>query len=370
MTGARSSSTPITTTFQYVSEPSVIRYTTDGSKPSNTSTLWDSTGPREPGQSSTSRRRRSSAGWRRTWPGTRRPAGRRSRSSRAGRERRGRPAPGRPSSCSPPRSRAAALVTAAVLLARGGGDEPAPRRSTSALPGPARRRFPRLLDPRVPGRRRRPRRPAAGGRGDRGGRAGGGRLPARELPRRHAHGRADVRGRPGPHARRPAGLPAAEQRSRLQRRLRARPRHRRRAVDRSAAAARGGRGVRATPARATGATAACTGSATRSCGSTATELPPALALCRALGPRTAADCAQGAYHDYWFAVAGADEAALPEGAATDPRTLCAAQPAEFVRPCWYRAFVDNRPDGIVVDSPDPSRRALRRPRRACSARPA
>ena len=33
MTGARSSSTPITTTFQYVNEPAVIRYTTDGSKP-------------------------------------------------------------------------------------------------------------------------------------------------------------------------------------------------------------------------------------------------------------------------------------------------------------------------------------------------
>jgi hypothetical protein len=51
MTGVRSSSVPITTTFQYVSEPAVIRYTTDGSKPDNTSTLWDSTGPREPGQS-------------------------------------------------------------------------------------------------------------------------------------------------------------------------------------------------------------------------------------------------------------------------------------------------------------------------------
>jgi hypothetical protein len=34
-----------------VSEPAVIRYTTDGSKPNNTSTLWDATGPREPGQS-------------------------------------------------------------------------------------------------------------------------------------------------------------------------------------------------------------------------------------------------------------------------------------------------------------------------------
>src|ERR671923_1229308 len=51
MTGVRSSTTPITTTFQYVDEPAVIRYTTDGAKPDNTSTLWESTGPREPGQS-------------------------------------------------------------------------------------------------------------------------------------------------------------------------------------------------------------------------------------------------------------------------------------------------------------------------------
>lgn len=50
MTGPSTSSTPITTTFQWVNEPSVIRYTTDGSKPTTSSTLWDSTGPREPGQ--------------------------------------------------------------------------------------------------------------------------------------------------------------------------------------------------------------------------------------------------------------------------------------------------------------------------------
>ena len=37
-------------------------------------------------------------------------------------------------------------------------------------------------------------------------------------------------------------------------------------------------------------------------------------------------------------------------AVTDPRELCGSQPAAFVRPCWYRAFVDNRPEGIVVDS--------------------
>jgi hypothetical protein len=40
----------ITATFKYVNEPSVIRYTTDGSIPNASSTLWDSTGPREPGQ--------------------------------------------------------------------------------------------------------------------------------------------------------------------------------------------------------------------------------------------------------------------------------------------------------------------------------
>lgn len=51
MTGPRSSSTPITTTFHWVNEPSVIRYTTDGSKPTASSPLWEATGPREPGQS-------------------------------------------------------------------------------------------------------------------------------------------------------------------------------------------------------------------------------------------------------------------------------------------------------------------------------
>ena len=50
MTGPKSSTEPITTTFEFVNEPSVIRYTTDGSKPTETSTLWDATGPREPGE--------------------------------------------------------------------------------------------------------------------------------------------------------------------------------------------------------------------------------------------------------------------------------------------------------------------------------
>jgi hypothetical protein len=82
------------------------------------------------------------------------------------------------------------------------------------------------------------------------------------------------------------------------------------------------------------------------------QLAPALGLCRRLGPRSAPDCAQGAYHDYWFAVIGADDATLADDAVTDPRELCGAQPGVFVRPCWYRAFVDDRPEGVQVRSSD------------------
>jgi hypothetical protein len=84
----------------------------------------------------------------------------------------------------------------------------------------------------------------------------------------------------------------------------------------------------------------------------ADNLSPALGLCAELGPRAAPDCAQGAYHDYWFAAIGADDATLPDGAVTDPRRLCGAQPERFVRPCWYRAFVDNRPEGVTIESAD------------------
>jgi hypothetical protein len=82
------------------------------------------------------------------------------------------------------------------------------------------------------------------------------------------------------------------------------------------------------------------------------RLEPALELCDALGPRSAADCAQGAYHDYWFAVLGADDARLSEEPITDPRQLCGAQPERFVRPCWYRAFLENRSEGFQLETPE------------------
>jgi hypothetical protein len=80
------------------------------------------------------------------------------------------------------------------------------------------------------------------------------------------------------------------------------------------------------------------------------HLQPALKLCRALGPRQAPDCAQGAYHDYWFAVAGADDAKQPANPVTNPRDLCAAQPADFVRPCWYRGLLERRPQGFQLET--------------------
>jgi hypothetical protein len=79
------------------------------------------------------------------------------------------------------------------------------------------------------------------------------------------------------------------------------------------------------------------------------QLEPALKLCTALGPQ-APDCAQGAYHDYWFAVVGADDASLAGDAVTDPYRLCASQPRAYVRPCWYRAFLENRPAGFRVET--------------------
>jgi hypothetical protein len=81
------------------------------------------------------------------------------------------------------------------------------------------------------------------------------------------------------------------------------------------------------------------------------QLEPALKLCTALGERSAPDCAQGAYHDYWFAVVGADEATIAGEPVTDPYLLCAEQPEAYVRPCWYRAFLENRPAGFRVEAP-------------------
>jgi hypothetical protein len=81
------------------------------------------------------------------------------------------------------------------------------------------------------------------------------------------------------------------------------------------------------------------------------RLEPSLEMCRQLGEDAAPDCAQGIYHDYWFAVNGIDDTATIENPVTDPRELCGAQPEEFVRPCWYRAFVETA-QGERTESPE------------------
>jgi hypothetical protein len=73
---------------------------------------------------------------------------------------------------------------------------------------------------------------------------------------------------------------------------------------------------------------------------------PSLAACSALGADDAADCAQGAFHDYWIAVAGFDQTKRPAATTTSPRKLCGAQHAQFVRACWYRAWLERPPHRI------------------------
>jgi hypothetical protein len=81
------------------------------------------------------------------------------------------------------------------------------------------------------------------------------------------------------------------------------------------------------------------------------QIPPSLAMCQQLGSGAAPDCAQGIYHDYWFSVNGIDDTTKPAHPITEPRQLCGQQPAEFVRPCWYRAFVETA-SGTRVQGPE------------------
>jgi hypothetical protein len=71
-------------------------------------------------------------------------------------------------------------------------------------------------------------------------------------------------------------------------------------------------------------------------------LAPALHMCSRLPRADVADCAQGAFHDYWFAIGGVD-GLMHQGPAPTPRELCGAQPSRFVRACWYRAFLERPP---------------------------
>jgi hypothetical protein len=72
--------------------------------------------------------------------------------------------------------------------------------------------------------------------------------------------------------------------------------------------------------------------------------------CRSLPARQAPDCAQGAYHDYWLSIAGRDSAKRPKNAQTSARILCARQISAFVRPCWYRYFLELPPKQLPANA--------------------
>ena len=66
-------------------------------------------------------------------------------------------------------------------------------------------------------------------------------------------------------------------------------------------------------------------------------------LCTALPDGQAPDCAQGAFHDYWLSLSGTDGAHQRRGATRAARVVCKHQRSSFVRPCWYRYFLELPP---------------------------
>jgi hypothetical protein len=85
------------------------------------------------------------------------------------------------------------------------------------------------------------------------------------------------------------------------------------------------------------------------------DLRHAVQSCRRLGEQ-APDCAEGAFHDYWISLHGADGTTL-RAHGLSPRFLCNGH-LWYVRPCWYRYFVEDA-TGPIVDSAHAIRAACR-----------
>jgi hypothetical protein len=75
----------------------------------------------------------------------------------------------------------------------------------------------------------------------------------------------------------------------------------------------------------------------------------AVRACERFGPRNAPDCAQGAFHDYWISLRGADDTTSPVHAVRSPRRLC-AQYTQFALACWYRYWIEQAPGPVILDS--------------------
>ncbi len=69
------------------------------------------------------------------------------------------------------------------------------------------------------------------------------------------------------------------------------------------------------------------------------DLRQAVRACRRLQSTFAPDCAQGAFHDYWISLRGADGTTRPSHPETSPRVICDGR-FTYIRPCWYRYFLE------------------------------
>ena len=86
-------------------------------------------------------------------------------------------------------------------------------------------------------------------------------------------------------------------------------------------------------------------------------LGQAVRACRRLQARYAPDCAQGVFHDYWISLRGADGTSRPRNAVTSPRVICDGR-YTYVRPCWYRYFLE-QPIGLPIRDAADLRRTCR-----------
>jgi hypothetical protein len=87
------------------------------------------------------------------------------------------------------------------------------------------------------------------------------------------------------------------------------------------------------------------------------DLREAVRACRTLPVADAPDCAQGAFHDYWISLRGADGTTRPRNASASPRVVCDGRYG-YIRPCWYRYFLE-QPVGLPVRTGADLRRSCR-----------
>ena len=86
------------------------------------------------------------------------------------------------------------------------------------------------------------------------------------------------------------------------------------------------------------------------------DLGQAVRSCRELRRNFAPDCAQGVFHDYWISLRGADGTTAPRRTLS-PRTLCDGR-LTYVKPCWYRYFLES-PTALPVRDAADLRRSCR-----------